>query len=987
MTISLARAESMPEQSHPTSPSIMSGEYVTRFPAESLHSFSFSQKTEEYGHTRQNMIKRSMDFMNNNKMGGFMAGGGFNLASAQAKVAGDLEVQSILEALSKTVVSPRLQTQTGLGLTMGAATGPATTSNENVFERDFVQSPTIIEQSEDSGEEQRNKSQHDLSLSTSRLQPPEVAIQAPSPQKLSEPDSFGSAPQRGFLKRTYTDIDSVLLRNKLADVLEQPYITSETDLSSTSPIPSSAAFSPPLTGAFPTFAPHAHGRAAPNTQAIFTTTSEAPWTLNAANDLACLIFGITKAELRKIGILEMVRENKRAWLEKKLTTVQQSAAAPVSLKPQPSPSPSTSPLGTGKTAALLSKPPSRETARWKRTQSDQPLKPNRDVTPEPESREEEPVAKPRQARGVLMCGEVLPIQKRNGTSGSAAVWVQEKQGAIIWVLEEIAEDVAYITVDETGCVFKSAGEIEAIWGMDRLRRGMDIKRLIPGIPRLKETNTGALDYDKIADLRRFAVRTANDISVPVTIDLLSGESTIRVSSFPHIAGMMVVSASTLRITSSNGPISEALFGRVPNGLPVTEIIPGFDKMLQLLVEEDRVQIVEGMVVPEQNFRRAKADLAMREGIADAAGMFSQSSGLPAIHRDGSQIMIDIQMRVVKNDALGQSMDDTIAEEVATRPDFYQYKPRSGVLYALWVTYSRLQHAMIHGTTTYAPAISRPPSPPRQPKPVAGVVHNHVEDSSESEDEKRAARRPDTASSIKTQESLDVPSPVTSTTPGNGLPRKKLISDFTILEDMGAGAYGQVKLARQKSADGSSLGSPADAATERIHYSPVVIKYVTKARILVDTWTRDRRLGTVPLEIHVLDYLRRDGYRHPNIVEMSDFFEDKINYYIEMVPHGIGGGMDLFDYIEFKVNMEEHECRRIFAQVASAIEFLHTKCKVVHRDIKDENVILDGEGRVKVIDFGSASYIKNGPFDVFVGTIGMSCRLLPHSPFTSLHHHF
>ncbi|KAI1026458.1 hypothetical protein LB505_005263 [Fusarium chuoi] len=79
-------------------------------------------------------------------------------------------------------------------------------------------------------------------------------------------------------------------------------------------------------------------------------------------------------------------------------------------------------------------------------------------------------------------------------------------------------------------------------------------------------------------------------------------------------------------------------------------------------------------------------------------------------------------------------------------------------------------------------------------------------------------------------------------------------------------------------------------------------------------------------------------------------------------------MDLFDYIELRTNMDESECRSIFVQVANAIHHLHTKARVVHRDIKDENVILDGEGNIKLIDFGSAAYIKSGPFDVFVGTI-------------------
>lgn len=40
---------------------------------------------------------------------------------------------------------------------------------------------------------------------------------------------------------------------------------------------------------------------------------------------------------------------------------------------------------------------------------------------------------------------------------------------------------------------------------------------------------------------------------------------------------------------------------------------------------------------------------------------------------------------------------------------------------------------------------------------------------------------------------------------------------------------------------------------------------------------------------------------------------------------------------------------------------------MHRDIENEITVLDEEGRIKPIDFGSAAYIKNGRFDVFMGT--------------------
>jgi protein-serine/threonine kinase len=111
------------------------------------------------------------------------------------------------------------------------------------------------------------------------------------------------------------------------------------------------------------------------------------------------------------------------------------------------------------------------------------------------------------------------------------------------------------------------------------------------------------------------------------------------------------------------------------------------------------------------------------------------------------------------------------------------------------------------------------------------------------------------------------------------------------------------------------------------------------------------ISDVPLEIHMLDYLRRGELKPSNIVEVTDFFEDYINYYIKI-----------------RTNMEESECKNIFLQVVDVLHHLHTKALVVYRDIKDENIILDSDSKVKLANFGSAVYIKNCPFNVFVGTI-------------------
>ena len=95
--------------------------------------------------------------------------------------------------------------------------------------------------------------------------------------------------------------------------------------------------------------------------------------------------------------------------------------------------------------------------------------------------------------------------------------------------------------------------------------------------------------------------------------------------------------------------------------------------------------------------------------------------------------------------------------------------------------------------------------------------------------------------------------------------------------------------------------------------------------------------------------------HPNIVELYDYVESPRGLFLMME---FAEGLPLDRYIqEITGPVPENKAVPLFDQILQGVAYAHER-GVVHRDIKPSNIIINPDGKVKILDFGIAKIVND-----------------------------
>lgn len=163
-----------------------------------------------------------------------------------------------------------------------------------------------------------------------------------------------------------------------------------------------------------------------------------------------------------------------------------------------------------------------------------------------------------------------------------------------------------------------------------------------------------------------------------------------------------------------------------------------------------------------------------------------------------------------------------------------------------------------------------------------------------------------------------------------------INDFHILKYIDSGAYGIVLLCVEKQ-------------TNELR----AIKMIFKSKI---------KVLNIPEEEIINEKIILNQVDHPYIIKLYSSFHDKYFFYFSM--EYIGNGT-LKNLLRKRKKFDIETILFYSCQILEVLRYLHEDLKIIYRDLKLENILIDDFGNVKFCDFGLAKIGLHG--NTFCGT--------------------
>ncbi|KAG2438161.1 hypothetical protein HXX76_005769 [Chlamydomonas incerta] len=217
-----------------------------------------------------------------------------------------------------------------------------------------------------------------------------------------------------------------------------------------------------------------------------------------------------------------------------------------------------------------------------------------------------------------------------------------------------------------------------------------------------------------------------------------------------------------------------------------------------------------------------------------------------------------------------------------------------------------------------------------------------------------------------------------------------INQYLIIKDLGKGAHGTVKLVYNTQDDmlyamkvihkrrmrrQSYLAEPRAVANmmRNVGMSPLSPGSQTEMQRgmspLASPRTPNGMTDEYSNEIAVMKELD-----HPNVVKLYEVIHDPSNNKLLMTMEYVEGGCVLAGSSPTqKIPIPEATAVKYFRDVVKGLEYLHFN-RIVHGDLKPDNLLMSSSGKVKISDFGSARFCEKS--DMIFATAGTPTFMAP-----------